>query len=108
MAGIFIPNTEPICSECFWSYGYKLKCHCSDKNVLRDKGDRPVDCPIIHVPNHGRLTDADALKEKFNSICDRYDAGIINALDCVNQLLSAFNEAPTIIPATKKYEEDKK
>ena len=56
----------------------------------------------IPVPDHERLGDLDAVVEKFNAICDRRDAGIISDLTCMNMLLQAVTDAPTIIPASKE------
>ena len=58
----------------------------------------------IPVPKHGRLTDTDALREKINRICDRYDAGIISSQTCMNLILQALISAPTIIPASEEGE----
>lgn len=53
----------------------------------------------IPVPDHVDLIDRDALWVEINKICNRRDAGIITDLTCLQQLLSAFRHAPTIIPA---------
>lgn len=58
-------------------------------------------CPIVELPPHGKLIDANALWVEINKICDRRDAGIITDLTCVQQLLSAVRHAPTVIPASE-------
>ena len=54
---------------------------------------RPERCPLVPVPEHGRLIDADALMEnaQYKGTHD-----IVNAWDIAN--------APTIIPADKEGE----
>lgn len=69
---------------------------------------KPRDCPLIPVPDHGRLIDADELITKDNK---DYEA----ALDATTtvatksmimwiheQMQSVISEAPTIIPADKE------
>lgn len=64
MSGIYIPGMEmPKCKDCFWAFGYRFKCSCSSEQANHDTGTRPSDCPIVSVPDHGRLIDADALAE---------------------------------------------
>ena len=62
-------------------------------------GTRPTWCPLVPVPPHGRLGDLDELCKEVNRICDEYDAGIVSEMSCLNRLLGAFQNAPTIIPA---------
>ena len=52
--------------------------------------ERPPFCPLVPVPDHGRLIDADALTREY------YHA------PSYPRLCKAINEAPTIIPATSK------
>ena len=60
---------------------------------------RPDWCPLFPVPPHGRLGDLDELGKEVNRECDKYDAGITGTLTCLNRILAAFSNAPTIIPA---------
>ena len=66
---------------------------------------RHKDCPIIELPPHGRLIDADALKiyqmeENVRAYGEpneyEYDAGLIDGLHMAAKDVSA---APTVIPA---------
>ena len=60
MSGIYIPRLEELkCDECFWCIGYRIKCPAGNREVLL--GIKHPDCPLVHVPDHGRLVDADAL-----------------------------------------------
>ena len=63
---------------------------------------KPCNCPLVHVPPHGRLIDADALKAKQQEDADLF----INAVslaeksrrdEALNAVANIVN-APTIIP----------
>ena len=68
--------------------------------ALHDRGESLVDfrnVEVVPVQPHGRLIDADALKR---SIYDYADAiGISNMFYFDEVIQSAFENAPTIIPA---------
>ena len=66
--------------------------------------NRPKTCPILAVlpENHGRLVDADALKEWFIEQIDYYKrfdgpncSMMVSAYEAVCQVI---NDAPTIVP----------
>lgn len=76
---------------------------------------KPDWCPLIPVPDHGRLIDANAFSEKILEIVERqkYDdfyaqSFSVGAIlrEVVNELkgvgLAGFSNAPTIIPADKE------
>ena len=52
---------------------------------------RPERCPLVPVPPHGRLIDADALKNKHHWTDDFYETEYVEVED--------IDAAPTIIPA---------
>lgn len=55
------------------------------------KGERLPDCPLVKVPEHGRLIDADALEAYWKPDHNRYfDA---------DYFIHTIESAPTIIPA---------
>ena len=57
--------------------------------------DKPEWCPLVEVPPHGRLIDADAIKEKIDHQRPRRlyeDAWTLTIID----------DAPTVIPADKE------
>lgn len=84
MSGVYIKGmTIPTsCRACMYS---RTDITNTDWCVLTEK-DLPCDCPLIQVPEHGRLIDADALPETR-----------VEWEDVIN--------APTIIPADKEGEE---
>lgn len=55
---------------------------------------RPERCPLIPVPDHGRLIDADALRE------DWLENGENEYVYDTNAFLNSLDDAPTIIPAS--------
>jgi hypothetical protein len=94
---VYIKDMEmPIsCWDCYFQDcgNCRLNAHkVVDKCIIEDRVDN--DCPLIPVPDHGRLIDADELPfvESENGRQDdyvfRYD----------------INEMPTIIPADKEGE----
>ena len=62
-----------------------------DGNV--ERGGKPLACPLVSVPPHGRLIDADALKIMMPTIGDEY----LYAREMIE-------EAPTIIEAEEEQE----
>ena len=107
MTGVFIPNEElpQNCYECF------LKMNCDDcegwecvcvpshhqigylDELLSDK--RRDDCPLVELPPHGRLIDADALRDECstdNKPKEDWEYPWYEAQ-------SMIDNAPTIIPA---------
>lgn len=61
---------------------------------------RPERCPLQFVPPHGRLIDADALKEMIEALIEKQLHGYTKSTwDFVCELRSIISDAPTIIPA---------
>lgn len=59
---------------------------------------RRKDCPLIELPPHGRLIDADALLKLLDSCMFPSDMVTTRALSMATNWLK---EAPTVIPADK-------
>ena len=88
MSGVYIPGFKKPTSQeqCkFFDYAPFRADYCVLFNTCKgiDK------CPIVAVPNHGRLIDADALKEEWRN---GFHRKIVDAL---------MEDAPTIIPSDK-------
>ena len=68
---------------------------------------RHDDCPLVPVPPHGRLIDADALADIFRGFIALYDTCPFNQLslsdksrrDELQAALAEVINAPTVIPA---------
>ena len=92
--GVEMPMT---CSDCEWSeYVGNGRAMCrrvskTDKTDIMTK--RRADfCPLIEVPPHGRLIDADELKTAFPA-CD-------NSMDIkIASVRATINHMPTVIEA---------
>lgn len=102
--GVEMPTN---CRACMFS---RTDIRNVDWCVLTEK-DLPCDCPIVHVPEHGRLIDADALemeRRAENAKKGWHDSFAVifigdpyyeAAYDCTEQLKELVNNAPTIIQA---------
>jgi len=94
--GIYIKGMEmPTSCPCeLIGYGYDLECSFVGGVPARvkeyyeccERGTRPAWCPLVPVPEHGRLIDADALM-----------SGVDDGDDVM--FVWAIADAPTIIPA---------
>ena len=62
-------------------------------------------CPLIPVPDHGRLIDADALITTFCEWGTRLERGrklVITMSEAKQAIVDIIDDAPTIIPADRK------
>ena len=68
------------------------------------KQERSIECPLVPVPPHGRLIDADTLVRELTSI--RASFGSANGLveGGLNIAVSTVNGRSTIIPASEEGE----
>ena len=84
------------------------RCLVTD-NYLDDGYEHQImkDCPLVPVPPHGRLIDADALADVFRGFIAMYDSCPFSPLaptdkarrDELQAALAEVINAPTIIPA---------
>lgn len=103
--GMYIIGKEPdrcgVC-PCFHAenpmYCQAVKASVQKPRIVHPyaKG-RPEWCSIIEVPKHGRLIDADALKEAFCGNCFADEKPMECSEPCMDMRI--ILEAPTIIPA---------
>ena len=106
--GVYIKGME-MPTNCFLCplsvlNGERLFCEVTKDEVLRAK--KPSDCPIVLVPDHGRLIDADALKQKQQEDADLFKSAYtleakIRRDESLNAVANIVN-APTIIPADEE------
>lgn len=119
--GMEMPGSCYYCPFADGSWGYspphKKRCLISGKDMPVDERyvqkNQPV-CPLVPVPPHGRLIDADALRQSIKESIDEchkwaeeVEGGEMYAR--VSQSLGTFVEcslrvkaAPTIIPAEEE------
>lgn len=91
-------STDGIC------FAYDgVECHCRlvpDKIIhfsTRVKNERPSWCPLIELPPHGRLIDADALNELIDS---GDDIDFSEVPETKYALMQMVNEQDTILEAS--------
>ena len=126
---VYIKGITPPkrCSECqFLEGGYMDGlCHAASRWLDDDEywtwyvypeGDmddsKPCNCPLIPVPDHGRLVDADALMvayERAESSADQHGREFSFSFRSGGELCTEWwpmhlmlQEQPTIIPASKE------
>lgn len=99
--GVYIKGMEmpKSCGFCFFRIGSEaLGDYCGAPNqnesVWCEFQKRPGNCPLIPVPPHGRLIDADA----FLQLCFDY-AMTPDDMELCERLEYALTKAHTIIPA---------
>lgn len=86
--GVYIKDMEmpDNCALCpMWDAG---NCLVATEAIICEYNKRPSDCPLVPVPPHGRLIDADALSQMFDPD-ESFGAAV----------LEIIADTPTIIPA---------
>ena len=111
--GVYIKDMQmpKTCGECVfiaWKRGVGQYCTINNKitfHVTLDDFDvgykRNGTCPLVPIPPHGRLIDADALENEVQMRlleCNKYG----NQFQRPYEVLRAIALAPTIIPASKE------
>lgn len=98
----------PLCHRNFDGNETRLACYALEdwlacyalEDLAQDDGDgRLPDCPLVEVPPHGRLIDADGIVND----CEKYIKTLNPDVDGkeiskVRWLLGVLNEQPTIVP----------
>lgn len=101
------------CADCrFFHYeGHDAFCCKALKELIYDDGEvfkpwkkRLKNCPLIPVPEHGRLGDLDAAVELAMQYCPDDDGACSKAGSDLRELLDEIEGLPTIIPADKEGE----
>lgn len=89
--GVYIPDMKLPSSCLMCDIPVRVQpCPVDHDNVSNYKTSRHPACPLIHVPPHGRLIDADRVSLEGGPY--EYDEWCKWALD-------QYQDAPTIIPA---------
>lgn len=103
MSGIYIPGVKmpECCAECFCMEEEDLFCRITKRSVGGEPGlypwnPLPDNCPLIPVPDHGRLVDGDKIVKENQDGHGRY----------ISQFAAVIGEAvegaPTVIPADEE------
>ena len=85
--GVEMPSS---CQCCFASDDESRFCRAANKYI--PMLGKPKFCPLVPVPPHGRLIDADALQV---DMMEMVASGMCGEEDCIDAVI----EAPTIIEA---------
>ncbi len=101
--GIYIKNmVMPIsCNDCPLAGDFKcnlmpsIPALCKEYDMAVQNGKRLNNCPLVEIPPHGRLIDADALKASL-VFAEKTAEWAVPALRAV---LMVIDEMPTIIEA---------
>ena len=122
MSGVYIPGMKmpENCHDCKFGERYGLVgdyyCHLLKNyftnNVKPPYKERPSECPLVEVPPHGRLIDADALAEDLDFAVENDQRALDNLdivgkerehiqfdKDCKQNCMWYLSNCPTVIPA---------
>ena len=87
-----------------WCYAFKAD-DWRNAYYKPPEGERRDNCPLVSVPDHGRLIDADALSAKLNMmLAMAFGEGNTAYHFAYRSLGKVVENAPTIIPADKEGE----
>ena len=96
MSGIYIPIKVPKgCSGCPIDSDCCTLWQQLPPERLSDT--RPRDCPIVVVPDHGRLKDYDQIMKEYNEWFSKAESREYESM--FYALYRAINDARTIIPS---------
>ena len=104
MSGVYIAGMQmpKKCVRCpFGIFGHCAANNDKDIEKVTADAERDVDCPLIPVPDHGRLIDANKVGlTDFEIILCQADENPYKS--GLKMLLDKIEKMPTIIPADKE------
>lgn len=102
-----VPDYLPITFSNFKGTQYCKRRNEAADAMLRDVAPdcKPDWCPLVEVPTHGRLIDADKLYKKVKTECNPYGKPSISYVDGLI-VLDLIDDAPTVIEASEDHEPD--
>lgn len=102
MSGVYIHGMEMPrdCWHCFFADPEDGDCLVDQKS--HGDWEEPEDCPLVPVPEHGRIVDADALIAWF---AEWYDPKAELEIKHFLEILDGEDSAPTVIPRDKGKQE---
>ena len=104
MSGVYIKGMEmpKDCYDCPLIVEEERFSVCIPlARVLDDESIRQKDCPLIPVPDHGRLIDKDALEQDISDSVVFSGRENNPEIYGANKIINRIHLAPTIIPADK-------
>ena len=101
--GMEMPSRCGRCDMCIKEADGDIDYHyacCITAARIDNLGEKMDDCPLVHVPQHGRLVDMGEIEERIDSCCDDIDCSKTMCNECAVQIvMDKVFDAPTIIPA---------
>ena len=101
---ILIKGMEmPSCNDCPLAGDFKcnlmpsIPALCKEYDMAVQNGKRLNNCPLIEIPPHGRLIDADKLKEEFP-----HDEDWNYPVNTNSYVVETIDQAPIIIESEGK------
>lgn len=97
--GVYIKDMEmpKSCWECHFGHGDTGVCVVDFKN--HGDWNEPQNCPLVPVPPHGRLIDADAVFKRLQKQAMSVWGNSNPRYQIILEVMDAIRFAPTIIPA---------
>lgn len=104
ITGMEMPNTCRRCIE----MGIPVRCRVMKEEAVTavmSGYNRPSDCPLVEVPTHGRLIDADVLMKTLKEvpITDEKTEGIFTKMMC-DFAIQILEKSVTVLEASKERE----
>jgi hypothetical protein len=104
--GIYIKGMEmpTRCENCGFvnAYRHPPTCGLTGTRILGNANARPNNCPLVEVPPHGRLIDADALIDAIIAKYIRHEQHrelVFAVVQIKQDMADIINELPTILEA---------
>ena len=107
--GMHVPKS---CWECPCDYGEFMDCICglTEQSTREFRGERRDDCPLVEVPPHGQLTDADGVISPMEKTFENFDEifkgfpeperKFVKGIQ--NGFIKYIKDQPTVIPAEEE------
>ena len=108
MSGVYINMEMPSgCVNCPLNFDATCNLIPFGKPDETNGSERRPDCPLLPVPDHGRLVDADALITTFCEWGTRLERGrklVITMSEAKQEIVDIIEDAQTILPGEEAKE----
>lgn len=89
-------------------WGEQWECPITEKIVhkyVKERKGKPSDCPLIEIPPHGRLIDADNLMKPFRDLLEKDEHSLDYYSVGYEGLNAMINDLPTVIESEEQEHE---
>lgn len=95
------------CDECDFieyddEYEYECWCPIIRSNVEEYTENKPASCPLVEIPPHGRLIDADKLMKPFCDLLEKDEHSLDYYSVSYGGLNVMINDSPTVIESEEQ------